>query len=156
MTSPLLEAGALPSLALKLIASGPILGVATLLVAKYVIRYDLHYNEAAFTNPVRGAANYWAMGGWLLLHVTAGMADLAIAKRPIAVPKEWMARAHMIIFAFVTFRVLHDDSPYPGARLQPATDRAETFVWLSWALPLQVWEVILQWWQMRGPALSTR
>jgi uncharacterized membrane protein len=47
--------------------------VAAAFVAKYVFHYYLHYNEAAFTDRVSGAANYWQMRGWLLLHITCGM-----------------------------------------------------------------------------------
>jgi hypothetical protein len=30
--------------------------------------YYLHYNQAAFTDPNQGAASYWVMRGWLLMH----------------------------------------------------------------------------------------
>lgn len=56
--------------ALTLVA---VLIVATAFVLKYVFHYYLHYSEAAFTDPVAGAANYWKMRGWLLLHITCGM-----------------------------------------------------------------------------------
>ena len=64
------------NLALKLVASTAILTAATAFVLKYVFRYYLHYNQAAFTDPMLGAANYWTMRGWLLMHITGGMVAL--------------------------------------------------------------------------------
>jgi hypothetical protein len=62
-------------------------------------------------------------------------------------PLKWQwsrkaAGAYVVTFAFVTFRLLNDY--YPGARLQPDGDRAITFGWASWALPLLFTEIILQ------------
>jgi len=206
----------------KLVASAAILAAAVAFVLKYVFRYYLHYNQAAFTDPNAGAANYWTMRGWLLMHMTggmvalltgpwqfwtgfrmryaglhrltgrvflcgvaigsigayrmaisttfgwafgfsllglatawvttAGMAFYAILKGQVQVHKEWMVRAYVVTFAFVTFRVLNDY--YPGARLQPDNDRAITVGWASWVLPLLFAEVILQLRRMRSPAAS--
>jgi uncharacterized membrane protein len=52
--------------------------IALAFVARYVFRYYLNYNEAAFTDPIQGAANYWHMRGWLLLHITSGMVALLV------------------------------------------------------------------------------
>src|ERR1700739_838146 len=60
----------------KLVASAAILTVAAAFVLKYVFRYYLHYNAAAFTDPNLGGANYWTMRGWLLMHMTGGMVAL--------------------------------------------------------------------------------
>lgn len=60
----------------KLLGSLAILAVAASFVLRYVFRYYLNYDQAAFTDPVRGAANYWVMRGWLLMHMTAGMVAL--------------------------------------------------------------------------------
>jgi len=68
--------GSTSTFALKLIASAAILALAAAFVGKYVFRYYLHYNQAAFTDPDLGAANYWAMRGWLLMHMTGGMVAL--------------------------------------------------------------------------------
>src|SRR5215470_8362518 len=64
------------NLAAKLLASAVILIVAVSFVLKYVFRYYFHYNAAAFTDPMLGAANYWTMRGWLLMHMTGGMVAL--------------------------------------------------------------------------------
>jgi len=211
-----------PNRAAKIVASSSILAIAIAFVLKYVFRYYLHYNQAAFNDPLRGAANYWAQRGWLLMHMTggmvallsgpwqfwtgfraryarlhrwtgrlflsgvavgsvgayhmaivttfgwafgfsllglatawvttAGMAYYAILKRRIPVHKEWMVRAYVVTFAFVTFRVLNDYGP--TSHLQPDNDRAITIGWACWTLPLLVTEVVLQFRRMRSPATS--
>src|SRR4029077_16681887 len=210
------------NLTAKLLASAAILTIAVGFVIKYVFRYYLHYNQAAFTDPALGAPNYWTMRAWLLMHMTggmvalltgpwqfwsgfraryarlhrwtgrlflggvaigsigafhmaiattfgwafgfsllaldtawvttAGMAYYAILRRRIPVHKEWMVRAYVVTFAFVTFRVLNDYGP--TSRLQPAGDRAITIGWACWALPLLLTEVILQMRRMRSPSAS--
>ena len=205
----------------KILASAAVVIAAAAFVLKYVFRYYLNYNEAAFT---QGAPNYWLMRGWLLVHIsggmvalltgpwqfwtgfrvryarlhrwtgrlflcgvafgcvgairmaiatafgwafgfslfmlavawatTAGMAYYAILKRQVAIHKEWMARAYVVTFAFVTFRVLNNY--YPANHLQPAGDRAVTLAWASWVVPLLALEVILQLRRMRSPASSAR
>jgi uncharacterized membrane protein len=57
----------------KMIAMAIVLLVAIAFVLRYVFHYYLNYNEAAFTDPLHGAANYWRMRGWLLLHISSGM-----------------------------------------------------------------------------------
>lgn len=205
--------------AAKLGASGAILAIAVAFVLKYVFRYYLNYNQAAFNDPNLGSPNYWANRGWLLMHMTggmvalltgpwqfwsgfraryarlhrwtgkvflagvtvgsvgayhmaisttygwafgfsllgldaawvttAGMAYYAISKRRIPIHKEWMVRAYVVTFAFVTFRVLNDYGP--TSRLEPVNDRAITIGWACWALPLLLTEVILQRRRMRSP-----
>lgn len=214
----------IPHFAVKIIASAAILAAAVVFVLAFVVRYYLHYNQAAFTDPTRGAANYWTMRGWLLMHITggtvalltgpwqfwtgfrarfarlhrwtgrlflcgvavgcigairmaiattfgwafglglgmlavawattAGMAYYAILRRQIAVHKEWMARAYVVTFAFVTFRVMSGVSFAAG--LQPIGDVIVTASWASWVLPLLALEVILQLRRMRTRAASTR
>ncbi len=219
MTSPKRKT---PHFAAKLLASAAILVISVAFVLKYVFRYYVHYNEAAFTDPVRGAANYWAMRGWLLVHMTggvtalltgpwqfwtgfraryvrlhrwtgrlflcgvavgsvgafhmavnttfgwafgfsliglgtawvttAGMAFYAILRGRVPIHKEWMVRAYVVTFAFVTFRILNDYGP--TSHLQPANDRAITIGWASWVLPLLITNIILQLRRMRAPVTS--
>jgi hypothetical protein len=211
-----------PYFSAKLLTSAAILVVAIFFVLRYVFRYYLHYNEAAFTDPLRGAANYWAMRGWLLMHMTGGMIALltgpwqfwtgfraryallhrwtgrlflsgvaigsigafrmatattfgwgfgtslfalalawvttasmalyAILSGRIQIHKEWMVRAYVVTFAFVTFRLFNDFGP--TSRLQPDSDRSITIGWACWAIPLLVTEVILQLRRMRTAASS--
>src|ERR1700751_4757859 len=68
--------GKTPYFAGKLVASGVILAAAVAFVFKYVFRYYLHYSAAAYTDPLLGAPNYWTMRGWLLMHISGGMAAL--------------------------------------------------------------------------------
>ncbi len=208
--------------AAKVLASTAILAVAAGFVLKYVFRYYLNYNQAAFTDPLRGAANYWTMRGWLLMHMTGGMVALltgpwqfwsgfraryarlhrwtgrlflggvavgcvgafqmavnttlgwaagvgllalatawfttaamayyAILKGRVPIHKEWMVRAYVVTFAFVTFRLLNDYGP--TSRLLPDNDRFLTIIWACWAVPLLVTEVILQLRRMRSPVTS--
>jgi hypothetical protein len=70
----------------------------------------------------------------------------------IQIHKEWMVRAYVVTFAFVTFRLLNDYGP--TSHLQPANDRAITIGWASWVLPLLVTEVILQLRRMRSTVAS--
>lgn len=215
--------GRTPYFAAKLVASAAILAVAGGFVLKYVFRYYLHYNAAAFTDPDRGAANYWSMRGWLLMHMTSGMTALltgpwqfwtgfrmryarlhrwtgrvflcgvavgsiggfrmavgttfgwafgfsllaldtawltsaamalyAILKGHVQVHKEWMVRTYVVTFAFVLQRLLFDY--YPGARVQPDSDRATATVWASWVFPLLFTVLIQQLRRMRSPATSS-
>jgi hypothetical protein len=62
--------------AAKLVGWSAVLLAAVFFVFRYVFRYYLNYNEAAFTDPLRGAANYWRMRGWLMLHISSGMLAL--------------------------------------------------------------------------------
>lgn len=62
----------------KALTLGIVLLVAAAFVGRYVFHYYLNYSEAAFTDPVHGAANYWRMRGWLMLHITSGMVALLI------------------------------------------------------------------------------
>jgi uncharacterized membrane protein YozB (DUF420 family) len=210
------------SFAAKLVASAAVIAIAVAFILKYVFRYYLHYNQAAFTDPIQGAANYWAMRGWLLMHMTggmvallagpwqfwtgfrarffrlhrwtgrlflcgvaigsigayrmaigttfgwafgfalamlatawattAGMAYYAIRKRRIQIHKEWMVRAYVVTFAFVTFRILNDFGP--TSHLQPPVDRIVTIAWVSWVLPLLIAEVIMQLRRMRSTVTS--
>jgi hypothetical protein len=211
-----------PNFATKLLATAAILVIAVAFVLKYVFRYYLNYNPAAYNDPMLGAANYWAQRGWLLMHMTggmvallagpwqfwtgfraryarlhrwtgrlflggvavgamgayhmaivttfgwafgfslfglatawvttAGMAYYAILKRRVSIHKDWMVRAYVVTFAFVTFRLLNDYGP--TSHLQPDNDRAITIGWACWVLPLLVAEVVLQLRHMRSPVIS--
>lgn len=62
----------------KALTLGIVLLIAVAFVGRNVFHYYLNYNEAAFTDPLHGAANYWRMRGWLLLHITSGTFALLI------------------------------------------------------------------------------
>lgn len=208
----------------KILISAAILATAVAFVLKYVFRYYMNYNPVAFNDPIRGAANYWAMRGWLLMHMTGGMiafltgpwqfwtgfraryarlhrwtghlflggvavgtigafrmgihttfgwafgaalialatawftttamAYYAILKGRVPIHKEWMVRAYVVTFAFVTFRLLSDYSPM--SRLEPAGDPFVTIAWMSWTIPLLITEVVLQLRRMRSTVERAR
>lgn len=74
--------------------------------------------------------------------VTATMAYVSIRRKRIQQHKEWMIRSYVVTFAFVTFRFLNE---LPVLReLGNFVERGPTEIWISWAIPLLVTEVILQ------------
>jgi len=67
--------------------------------------------------------------------------------------KEWMLRSYLVAFAFVTFRVTTDLLPGATKHLGSNLDDANTSVsWLSWVVPLAIYEVILQVRKLRANA----
>ena len=88
----------------------------------------------AFAVGLMGLASAWL--------VTTSMAYYAIRKGMVALHKEWMIRAYVVTFAFVTFRILSDYGP--TSRLQPENDRSVTIAWACWVVPLAVTEMIFQ------------
>lgn len=139
--------------ALKIAGSATILAVAITFVVNYVFRYYLHYSQAFFTDPNVGAANYWSMRGWLLMHMTGGMVALLTGpwqfwtgfRMRYATLHRWTGRIFLggvAIGSIGAFRM--------GPRLQPDGDRAITVGWASWVLPLLFTQLILQLRRMRS------
>lgn len=90
---------------------------------------------------------------WLL---TTGIAWAAILRGRVAMHKEWVMRSYLVTFAFVTFRVMTDNLPSVTARLGGSPDDALANVtWLSWLVPLAVYEVILQGRRLFGAATTS-
>ena len=86
---------------------------------------------------------------WL---VTTSMAYVSIRKGLVELHKEWMIRAYVVTFAFVTFRILSDYGP--TSRLQPENDRSLTISWVCWVVPLAVAEMVFQVKRMRSAIAS--
>jgi uncharacterized membrane protein len=118
-------------------------GVALGSVSAYYMAINTAFGWA-FGFSLVGLATAWV--------TTTGMAYYAILKRRIPIHKEWMVRAYVVTFAFVTFRLLNDYGP--TSHLLPASDRAVTIGWACWALPLLFTEVVLQLRRMRSQASS--
>ena len=79
---------------------------------------------------------------WLL---TTGIAWAAIVRGHVLLHKEWMVRSYLVTFAFVWFRLIQDDLPGLTARLgSSGDDGSSSAAWLSWTVPLAVYEVVLQ------------
>jgi hypothetical protein len=84
----------------------------------------------AFGFGILGLAAAWAS--------TTAMAYYAIRRRMVEIHKEWMIRAYVVTFAFVTFRVFSDYGP--TSHLKPPD---HLFITLSWT------EIVLQLRRMR-------
>ncbi|MGF2414722.1 DUF2306 domain-containing protein [Ferruginibacter sp.] len=89
----------------------------------------------------------WAMGlqalafAWI---TTASMAYISVMRGRIQQHKEWMIRSYVVTFAFVTFRFLSDASIVIS--LMPKfSERGPAIIWLSWAIPLFITEIVLSW-----------
>ena len=88
----------------------------------------------------------WALALQTLAFVwffTALMAYRAIRRRRIDSHREWMIRSYVVTFAFISFRWLVD-LPFV-TELGSFIERAPTVGWVSWAIPLFITEIILQW-----------
>jgi uncharacterized membrane protein len=89
-----------------------------------------------------GVALMGLASAWLL---TTGVAWAAILRGRVALHKEWVMRSYLVTFAFVTFRVIEDNMPWLMSRLASNANEAATNVtWLSWIVPLAVYEAVLQ------------
>ena len=96
----------------------------------------------AFTTTFGWAFGFGLLGLAAAWASTTGMAYYAIRKRLVEIHKEWMIRAYIVTFAFVTFRVFNDYGP--TSHLKPAGDLAITMAWACWVVPLFITELILQ------------
>jgi hypothetical protein len=88
---------------------------------------------------------------WL---VTTSMAYYSIRKGLVEMHKQWMIRAYVVTFSFVTFRILSDYGP--TSRLQPESDRSLTISWACWVVPLAITEMIFQIRQMKAAIAARR
>jgi len=101
----------------------------------------------AFTTTFGWAFGFGLLGLAAAWASTTGMAYYAIRKGLVEIHKEWMVRAYVVTFAFVTFRVFSDFGP--TSHLKPPGDLAITLAWASWVVPLFITELILQLRRMR-------
>jgi uncharacterized membrane protein len=88
----------------------------------------------AFGFGILGLAAAWAS--------TTAMAYYAIREGQVEIHKEWMVRAYVVTFAFVTFRVFNDYGP--TSHLKLAGDLAITLAWACWVVPLCITELVFQ------------
>jgi hypothetical protein len=102
-------------------------------------------NGWAFETGLAGLALAWA--------TTAAIAYLCIRKGLVDLHKEWMIRAYVVTFAFVTFRFIQDYTPM--SRLRPDNDRDITIAWGCWVVPLAITELVFQIKRING-ALAAR
>jgi hypothetical protein len=85
-----------------------------------------------------GAALLYLALAWV---VTSAMAYVCVMRRQFAAHREWMIRSYVVTFAFVLFRLMEDLNVY-GSLGREA--QAVMLVWMSWAVPLLLTEVVLQ------------
>lgn len=72
------------------------------------------------------------------------MAYRMIRLKRIPQHKEWMIRSYVVTFAFVLFRYI-EESTFASYLIEDVAQRAPTVIWISWAIPLLITEVVLQW-----------
>ncbi len=76
---------------------------------------------------------------------TTALAYSAILCGLVSHHKEWMVGSYLVTFAFVTIRFTIENWPGITARLGGSPpERVINVVWISWSLPLAVYELILQ------------
>jgi uncharacterized membrane protein len=86
------------------------------------------------------------------------MALVAVRNRRIDAHREWMIRSYIITFSFVSYRFLVGLSMFTGL----GASRHATVLWLSWVVPLMLFELVNQWHRVmplkrrpaRDPAVS--
>jgi uncharacterized membrane protein len=78
---------------------------------------------------------------WL---ISVLMAYRMIRLKRVQQHREWMIRSYVVTFAFVLFRVIEETS-LMRTLMETFEERGPTVIWLSWAIPLFITEVILQW-----------
>jgi hypothetical protein len=74
--------------------------------------------------------------------VTTGLAYLSVRKFQIDQHKEWMIRSYVVMFAFVTFRVLY--LSLQAAHIGTMQEQLGLSSWFCWAVPLLITEGVLQ------------
>jgi uncharacterized membrane protein YozB (DUF420 family) len=108
-----------------------LLGVAIGVIGSIGLAFSTTYGWG-FEVGLMGLACAWT--------ITTGMAYYTIRKGLVQFHKEWMIRAYVVTFAFVTFRILSDYGP--TSRLQPENDRSIIITWVCWVVPLGITELI--------------
>jgi Predicted membrane protein (DUF2306) len=73
---------------------------------------------------------------------TTGLAYLSVRKFEIDQHKEWMIRSYVVMFAFVTFRLLY--LSLQAAHIGTTQEQLGLSSWFCWAVPLLITEVVLQ------------
>ena len=89
-----------------------------------------------------GIALMFMAAAWI---VVTGTAYAAILRGMVSLHKEWMVRSYIVSFGFVTFRILREYFPGVAHGLGgSAADSLANLTWISWLIPLGIYEVILQ------------
>ena len=75
---------------------------------------------------------------------TSAMAYLTVVRRQFSAHREWAIRSYVVTFAFVLFRFLENVHCFGSLSLEA---HLVMNVWLAWAVPLLLTEVVLQCWR---------
>ena len=74
---------------------------------------------------------------------TVAMAYRAVRLHRYKIHRDWMIRSYVVTFGFVTFRWLEELAA--NFELGNFVERAPTVIWICWAIPLFITEMVLQW-----------
>jgi hypothetical protein len=101
------------------------------------------YSLAIYSKPDGfGVAIMFMSTAWIL---TTAIAYASILRGFVTSHKQWMVRSYLVTFAFVMIRLLIDNLPGITSRLGGSVpERVINVVWISWLVPVAVYEVILQ------------
>lgn len=101
------------------------------------------YSLAIYTRPEGyGLAIMILCTAWIL---TTAIAYAAILRGLVLLHRQWMVRSYLVTFAFVTIRLIMEGLPGLTVRLGGTLpERVINVVWLSWIVPLAIYELILQ------------
>jgi uncharacterized membrane protein len=77
--------------------------------------------------------------------VCIAMALVAVRNRRIDAHREWMIRSYIVTFSFVSYRFLVGLSMFKGL----GAGRHATVLWISWVVPMLLFELFLQWDRVR-------
>ncbi len=94
------------------------------------------------TTPDFGLALFILAIAWW---VTIVMALVAVWNRRIDAHQEWMIRSYIVTFSFVSYRFLVGLSMFSGL----GAGRHATVLWISWVVPMAMFELFLQWERVR-------
>lgn len=89
----------------------------------------------------------WALGlqalafAWI---TTALMAYISVRKGRMIQHREWMIRSYVVTLAFFFFRILNNSS-FAKSIIPEFKERGVTIIWLCWAIPLLITELVLSW-----------
>ena len=102
--------------------------------------FYMSFTVATNFNNAWSIALFFLAVPWLL---TTLMAYRMIRLKRITQHREWMIRSYVVTFAFVLFRYIYE-SNFASYIIEDNAQRAPTVIWVSWAIPLLITEIVLQ------------
>jgi hypothetical protein len=85
---------------------------------------------------------------WIL---SVAMALLAVRNDRIVAHREWVIRSYILTFAFVSYRYLVGVSLFKFL----GESRVPIVLWMSWVIPMMVFEFVMQWRRVTAEPRST-